>query len=350
MDDSPYAHLPPERYWRTAVAERHATDVESFFKKKFSIDRSMRIVAAGSCFAQRFSQLLRARGYNIMDEEPAPSRIPTSVARDFGYQTYSARYGNTYTARQLLQLFREARGEFEPALPVWERDGRFYDALRPGVEPDGLPTEEEVRVQRRHHLQAVRRLLDQVDVLIFTCGLTEAWVHRESGTVYPTAPGTIAGRHDPEVFEMVNFRFHEIREDFEEVIRCVKSVRPDCRFLFTLSPVPMTATASEEHVAVANTYTKSVLRAVIGDLAAAHEDVDYFPGYEMIAGHWTRGFFYEPNLRTVNQSGVLMVLQAFVNQQGAPRWPEAKKGRQDPEEALADREKCEDALLEALAP
>ena len=55
---------------------------------------------------------------------------------------------NIYTVRQLLELFREAtaadRGEAPWPVLVWERKGRFHDGMRPGVEPEGLRTPEEV--------------------------------------------------------------------------------------------------------------------------------------------------------------------------------------------------------------
>jgi hypothetical protein len=51
------------------------------------------------------------------------------------------------------------------------------------------------------------------DVFIFTLGLTEAWVAREDGTVYPTAAGTVVGTHDPVKFAFQYFRYLEIADD-----------------------------------------------------------------------------------------------------------------------------------------
>jgi len=49
-----------------------------------------------------------------------------------------------------------------------------------------------VRRHRERHLKRVREVFSQAQIFVFTFGLTEAWVERRSGTVYPTAPGTIA--------------------------------------------------------------------------------------------------------------------------------------------------------------
>lgn len=58
---------------------------------------------------------------------------------------------STPPQRQLVQLFREARGK-KLAEPVWQRQGRFFDAQRPAIEPEGFDTAEEVLRHRSHHL------------------------------------------------------------------------------------------------------------------------------------------------------------------------------------------------------
>jgi hypothetical protein len=310
---SPYADLPSERYWKTGVSEQHPSTIRKLYTRKFPIPPDMKIATAGSCFAQHIGGHLRAAGYEILDTEPAPPKMEEGLARSFGYKLYSARYGNVYLAQQLLQLAQEAYGLFSPALPVWERDGRFHDAMRPAVEPNGLSSPEEVMAHRAQHLAAVRDVLEQADMLIFTFGLTEGWVHRETGTVYPTAPGTIAGEYDPDVFAFKNYRASEIREAFLQFRDLVRLRNPGIRFLLTVSPVPLTATASEQHVLSATTYSKSVLRAVAGELAEL-DDIDYFPSYELISSPFSRGMYYSPNLRTVEDAGVQAVMRVFFDE------------------------------------
>lgn len=49
----------------------------------------------------------------------------------FGYDMYSARYGNIYSARQLLQMLQRADGSFPREEACWETNSRFYDPFRP---------------------------------------------------------------------------------------------------------------------------------------------------------------------------------------------------------------------------
>jgi hypothetical protein len=308
---NPYETFPPESFWKSGVSASTPEAVENIWQPKFLLARTDRVATAGSCFAQHIARHLRRRGYDVIDAEPPPSGLDGDAARSFGYLTYSARYGNIYAVRQLLQLVQEAYGIAQPADPIWEKDDRFYDALRPSVEPKGLQSAELVRSHRAQHLSRVRQVLEEANVFVFTFGLTEAWIHKPSGMVYPLVPGRIAGTFDPAIHEFKNFGFQEICDDFIEFRRLLKSHNPTVRILVTVSPVPLTATASGCHVLVATTYSKSVLRAAAGTLAAQFDDVDYFPSYELIASPFSRGRFYEDNLREVTPAGVEVVMRSF---------------------------------------
>ena len=317
MSTSPYSDLPARAFWRSAVTDRSPLDPGDVYRPRFRIPRKARIVTAGSCFAQHVGRTLKGAGYNVLDTEPPPPGMTAATAQKFGYNLYSARYGNIYTVRQLVQLLDEAEGAFAPALPVWERKGRFHDAFRPGVEPEGLDSPEQVAEHRKLHLAAVLEAFRAAEVFVFTFGLTEAWVHTETGTVYPTAPGTIAGSHDPEVFSFRNYTYRDIMPDFVEFRRRMMAFNPDIRFVITVSPVPLTATASGQHVEVATSYSKSVLRAVCGDLYDRFRNVDYYPSYEIITSQNARGAYYEANKRNVSEQGVATAMGVFLAAQGA---------------------------------
>ncbi len=313
---SPYSDLESRAFWRAAVGERSALDPGDLYRPKFQIPRKARIATAGSCFAQHVGRSLRNAGARVIDDEQLPAAISDDEAQRYGYRLYSARYGNIYTTRQLLQLHREAYGEFEPAEPVWEKDGRYFDSQRPSVEPEGLESPEAVRRHRDTHLQSVRRAFEAANVIVFTFGLTETWEHRATGTIYPTAPGTIAGTFDPEAYAFKNFGFNEVKRDFVAFRERVHAHNPQTKFVVTVSPVPLTATASGQHVEVATSYSKSVLRSVCGYLYQRYPDIEYFPSYEIITSSNNRGAYFENNKRSVSDKGVQTAMNMFLSAQG----------------------------------
>jgi len=118
-------------------------------------------------------------------------------------------------------------------------------------------------------------------------------------------------------------------------------LNPKVRVLLTVSPVPLVATFQNKHVLTATVEAKSALRAVASFLTKRHAWVDYFPSYEMISTFPYRGIFYEPDLRSVTQSGVDYVMDSFFKStnigENAPRARNAKS------EVV-----CEQVLLDAF--
>ena len=339
---SPYINLDARAYWRTGLAEVDYPPPD-LYRPKWALQKTDRIVTAGSCFAQHVGRALRRNGFNVLDGEPRPAGIAAEVETAHGYGMYSARYGNIYTTRQLRQLMEEAWEGAPDFDSVWERGGRFHDALRPNVDPDGLADPAAVAAARVLHLARVREVFAQADVFIFTLGLTEAWVHKPTGQVYPTAPGTVAGAFDEKVHGFVNFRLAEVRADLLAALGRLKRLNPDLRVLLTVSPVPLTATASGDHVLAATTYSKSVLRACAGELQADFPEVDYFPSYEIVTSTRAGASFFEPNFRSVTEAGVARVMSVFTrahlggSAEAEPARDKRKEGRAGKEARREER-------------
>jgi len=353
---SPYSNRPSRSFWRPAVAERHIADFEEVAIGPFFRDDD-RIATAGSCFAQHIGRHLKKRGVEYLDLEPAPPGMTPEEAHRHGFGIFSCRYGNVYTVRQMLQLFLEAFEHRVPGEFVWEKGGRYYDALRPGVDPVGHASPEDIWALREMHLSKVRTLFETTSLFVFTLGLTEAWEAIDDETVFPTAPGTIAGTYDRSKYRFHNFRYPEIAADLELLWAMMLQVNPDIRMLLTVSPVPLTATASNDHVLVATTQSKATLRAVAGDFAATYEGISYFPSYELISTHPIRGQFFNPDLRNVNDAGVDYVMSHFFRSAAPLPKPEpvaAKAAATTPTPPAPPEDDdleliCEEGLLDQFA-
>lgn len=345
---TPYSNFPARQFWKTGVQPFTWHTVEEVYTPKWPID-GLRIATAGSCFAQEIARALREKKRCVLDVEPPPSGVPSKLANRFGYGLYSARHGNIYTSRHLLQLTQEATGgrDIPPHLYVWRRDGRYYDAFRPTVEPFGLPSEEEIVAQRQDHLKRFKSLLSQCDLFIFTLGLTEAWFDKGTGIVYQTAPGVFAGEFSPDRHVFKNLKFVEVMQDMLAFRNIAKEMNPEMRFLLTVSPVPLTATAEPRHVLVSTVSSKSVLRAVAGELAETFEDIDYFPSFELLSTPFLGPGLFEANKRSVQRTGVEAVMQSFFD---AHEGVKATARREVAEAKITEEVICEDALLEAFAP
>lgn len=346
----PYIGLGHEAFWRSAMTQATGEDFSQLFRPKFTLTTTDKIATAGSCFAQHLGRALQAAGCALIDAEPAPAALTADQATRFGYGLYSCRYGNIYTPRQLLNLLIEARME-APSVLAWEKNGRWFDALRQTVEPDGLQDAEEVAVHRREHLIAVRHMLGQADIFVFTLGMTEAWQDIATEQILPVCPGVIAGEFSPNTVRFLNFRYPHIIADLAAIRAELKAINPALRMLLTVSPVPLTATASGRHVLTATIGSKATLRAAAEDFAAQHPDVDYFPSYEIVTSPAARGTWFEANLRQVRAEAVQRVMAIFLAAYGVTTAlpVSAPVALPASDESEDDGLVCEDKLLQAFA-
>jgi len=312
---NPYSNLQNYAFWKLGVAQEDPCNIDNIYVKKFSIKSETKIAIAGSCFAQHISKQLKINGFDLIDEEPAPPGLPCELHQQFGYSMYSARYGNIYSVKQLLQLVQEVSGERDPSNFIWNRDDRYFDALRPLVEPEGYKSFHEVVDARKYHIEKVKNVLNQLDLFIFTLGVTEMWLDKETNTVFPIAPGVIAGKYDEKMHKFHNAKFNEIYTDFKSFETTLLKIRDGRKFniLLTVSPVPLTATASGKHILVSNMNSKSILRAVAGQLAES-KNIDYFPSFEIVNNPRFESKGFNENLRLVNDKCIKTVMGHFFKE------------------------------------
>ena len=308
----PYVGKPDFQFWKSAPGSRDPAELDPVTGTSFRIDRRDRVVTAGSCFAQHVARHLVMAGLNHHVTEPGHPMLPPEIRAEFNYGVFSARYGNLYTTRQLRQLVERAYGDFEPLADFWEQpEGGVADPFRPQIQPGGFVSRAEARLDRERHLAAVRRAFEEMDVFVFTLGLTEGWEDARDGAVFPLAPGVAAGRYDPDIHRFRNFGTTEVIEDLNRSIEAIRARNPRVRILLTVSPVPLNATALERHVLVSTTYSKAVLRVAAEEVRTAWPEVDYFPSYEIITAPQTRGRYYAADARAVLEEGVRHVMGVF---------------------------------------
>jgi hypothetical protein len=281
-------------------------EVDPVTSPGFLINKADAVATAGSCFAQHIARTLAAQGFNYMTYEIAPP----GREKDPSYGMFSARYGNIYTACQLLQLVQRVYGLFVPEDRAWRlSNGRLIDPFRPRIEEGGFADEETFADDQAQHFAAVRRVIEDCDVFIFTLGLTEGWRSTKDQAVTPFHPGVF--RAEGGDYEFHNFSVVEVESDLRLAIELIRTANPDVRVILTVSPVSLIATYEDRHVLVSTVYSKSVLRVVADAVTRAMPNVAYFPSYEMITGPQAGRASFEDDLREVRPEAVARVMKVF---------------------------------------
>lgn len=310
----PYVGLPDHQFWNNEAGIRDGARLDPVVSPAFTLTRSDRIVTAGSCFAQHVGRYLGATGFNYLVTEAAHPIIPPATASAHHYGQFSARYGNVYTARQLLQLIDRAYGQFTPLQQSWSgrEAGSVVDPFRPQIQPGGYVSEAELAADREQHLAAVRQAFEGMHVFVFTLGLTEAWEDLRDGAVFPLAPGVAGGTWDTDTTAFRNFDESQTSQDLLAALKQLRRINPLVRIILTVSPVPLNATYESRHVLVSTTWSKAVLRVVADKVARQLPNCDYFPSYEIITSPHVRGRYFGEDCREILPEGVEHVMRVFL--------------------------------------
>ena len=242
---------------------------------EFSIRPTDRIFALGSCFARHVEGALSSLGFAVESltsdfdefEIKGPKNTPIGFMNKY----------NTEAIYNELRWALEPDAEFPAEALVQLEDDIWSDPhTSPAFGHGGL----EVTL-RRHRLMTdvVRRAAD-CRVVVITLGLVETFIDTVTGLYTNSTPPLNVQR------ERFRFRLlsHEQLVDGLERIHRILTERghADLHVVVTVSPVPLDATFTGEDVVVANMFSKSVLRAAADEWATKHENVHYFPSYEIV--------------------------------------------------------------------
>jgi GSCFA family len=251
------------------------------------ITAETKVLAFGSCFAEYFVKFLAQHGYNrwlLPVERHSHSDENLLLALPVTFE-------NIFV---VVQQFRWAFQEFTPKAKLWfTKDKLLFEA-----------TEE-----RR---QKVRCSFQEGDVFVITLGLSEVWFDQiENEPMWRTIPARLyePGRHVCRPATVA-----ETLEALHEFDALVDLYLPAKQFIFTLSPIPLTATIRDQSAVTANCASKAILRAALDEFigsrkASRKSRYHYFPSYEIVLHLFDHPFL--PDNRHIRPEVAASVLDIF---------------------------------------
>lgn len=275
-----------------------------------------RIFCIGSCFAIEIKSVLRSLGYTVHPHENDLPRELLDQDPDRNWGRILVHY-NTFTMWQ----------EIEKAFGLWRQDDNdFWAVTRQGKGKAPVDcfqdpyrrevfarTMEEIRSRTRALDELIRKGVHESDVYIFTLGLTEVWKKKDNGRVTCGAPGLGRGGG----YEQTEFLPSGYEQNYRNVRRLVDEIHaryPSRPIVLSVSPVLLAQTYTDRDVFTANMESKSILRAVAGQIARECPNTHYFPAFELCALYekTQRRPAYGPDGRHVTRETVRYVLDSFI--------------------------------------
>jgi hypothetical protein len=292
-----------------AFQRLHQTWFTPRIRPKFKFARDDKFYAIGSCFARGIEHALTGSGLTVesMAAEFAKLQPVNKEVTGLGFT-------NKYNTFSILN---ELRWALDPEA-VFPADSIFQVTESTWFDPHCTPTLElagfSETLNRRALMQTVAKRVAGCRALIITLGLVEVWRDCQTGLYTNSTPIRSVVKPHPNRYEFHVTSFVENWESLESIHALLTRYgHPDLRILITVSPVPLMATFSTMDVVAANSYGKSLLRAVAEEWSAAHQNVDYFPSYEIVHNS-NRDVAWEVDLRHVTGAAVQHIMDLFVRE------------------------------------
>jgi hypothetical protein len=274
---------------------------------KFKLRSEDKFYAIGSCFARGLEHSLGKRNVVVESAAPEFARLQPITKEPTG-RGFINKY-NTFSILNELRWALDPEAEFPMESIAQLTATTCYD-------PHTNPTLELVDLKetlaRRALLQTVTRRIANCRAVIITLGLVEVWrdIRADVFVNNTPIPALLKTQRDRYEFRLTSFAENWANLEAIHAL-LVRYAHPDVRIVVTVSPVPLTATFSTMDVVTANTYSKSLLRTVAQEWAAAHENVDYFPSYEIVQNS-DRASVWQPDLTHVTKAGLRHIMDLFL--------------------------------------
>lgn len=277
-------------------------------RPSFKIDKQDKLFAMGSCFARGIELALKDRGFAMESAATEFDHFETTGDRRLNPLGFTNKY-TTFSMLNELRWALDPDATFPEESLVDLDDGICID---PHINPTLKPVDRAGTVERRHIMTDVVRRIAHCRIVFLTLGLVEAWYDKKAGVWLNSTPTPAMRRKHPQRYEFSVTGYPENLQNLENFHDLLtKFGHPDVHIIVTVSPVPLNATFSGQDVVVANTYSKSTLRAVASEWAKRHDNVEYFPSYEIVINS-DRGLAWEDDKRHVRGRMAWRIMDYFV--------------------------------------
>ncbi len=244
---------------------------------RFLLARGTSVFTLGSCFARNLEEKLEhfslpTRTFTAPEGE-RPGR-PNGILNEYNPGTICQRVEHALKGISFGDLCIAPEG------------GGFIDLLLPEYV---TPATRERLMARRAEVDNIYRSVSACEAVIVTLDLVEAWYDKSAGLYLNRVPPAAFLLADRDRFEM---HILDVQETLDLLDRMVNAFRAlgVTKILLTVSPVPLETTYSGKDCLTANIQSKSVLIVSSHTLCQRHQEVDYFPGYEIVTSAGPESF------------------------------------------------------------
>ena len=152
-----------------------------------------------------------------------------------------------------------------------------------------------------YRLQQIGAQLPETSIIIYTFGTSIVYELKESGEIVANCHKIPTSKFNRRLLEI-----EEIVHGFKVNYDLVKSINKNIRFILTVSPVRHQKESFEQ-----NNVSKSILRIACEKMVKIHDEVEYFPAFEIMMDELRDYRFYTKDMLHPNSVATDYIWQKF---------------------------------------
>ncbi len=250
----------------------------------FKIDHHNKVMLFGSCFSENIGRKLQQNKFQVDLNPFGILYNPMSVSSSI---------------RRLLQ-----KDEFTESDLVYNNE-MYHSFKHHGSFSDTDKNRCLKNISNRYNKAA--EFIESTNMFFITFG--SAYVYRLKKTSENDKDGIVSNCHkfSADKFERTRLSIDDIFDDWKYIIRLLKTVNPNAKFIFTVSPIRHWKDGAHE-----NQISKSILHLAIDRLINFFgSDLSYFPAYEIMIDELRDYRFYEEDMNHPTQFAVDYIWMLF---------------------------------------
>lgn len=238
------------------------------------------ILTTGSCFADQLGKWLLNSKFKALVNPFGTNYNPISIHKNLTDSINSEVDNNLLTEQQ----------------GIWHH----FDYHSQWSSPDKKELIDSIRNQQT----LIKEYLSQTKVIVITYGTAWVYKHKVHNKLVANCHKVPSGEFDKQLLSV-----EEISQSFNTLHSIIKSINKNIRFILTVSPVRHIKDTLQM-----NSVSKACLRLACHQLARQHQEVEYFPSYEIMMDDLRDYRFYDRDMIHPSQEAVEYISQKFSDQ------------------------------------
>ena len=257
------------------------------------LDKTSKICSLGSCFVDRISYELAKSGIdvgevNLFEEDKNNKHLTFPWGSFFNPLNFLDIINHILEIKKInfdentfIKVPKNLSGNhYESSTQYNKKEDFKLINLHVKIKHNYSDYENSLKAVNENLLKLKNCLLAS-DTVILTLGLIEAWIDKTNNFSWHAFHGESFKKKS--IDNKAEFK----KLNFEEVSNCIKNliklitIDLNKKIIFTISPIPMAFTFTNNDITLANRYSKSLLRSAVEDFVD-NKNVFYFPSFEIV--------------------------------------------------------------------